>query len=252
MKRTVALIFILCMIVQLAMAQKRSISGVVRDKATYESIPGVTVIEKGTPNGVVSNVDGRFELSVNEGATLVITYVGMTAQEVKVGNSSTINVSLESSVEQVDEVVVVGYGRQKKANLTGAVASVDTKVLEARPIADVGRGLQGVTPGLSIIIPSGEIGSDPIMKIRGQLGSLTGGSSPLILLDNVEIPSILMVNPDDIESISVLKDAASSSIYGAKAAFGVILITSKKGAKTDGVNVSYSGNLSFQNISKKM
>lgn len=252
MKKTVALIFILCMIVQLAMAQKRSISGVVRDKSTNESIPGVSVVEKGTTNGTITNAEGRYELSVNEDATLVISYIGMTAQEIIVGNSSTINVSLESSVEQVDEVVIVGYGQQKKANLTGAVASVDPTVLEARPIADVGRGLQGITPGLSIIIPSGEIGSDPIIKIRGQLGSLQGGSSPLILLDNVEIPSIQMVNPDDIESISILKDAASSSIYGAKGAFGVILITSKKGAKQEGVNVSYSGNLSFQNISKKM
>jgi len=252
MKKTVALIFILCLIVQLTMAQKRSISGVIRDKATNESLPGVSVLEKGTSNGTVSNVDGRFELSVNEGATLVVSYIGMKSQEVKVGGSSTINVALESSVEDIDEVVIVGYGQQKKANLTGAVASVDTKVLEARPIADVGRGLQGITPGLSVVIPSGEIGSDPIMKIRGQFGSMRGGSSPLILLDNVEIPSIQMINPDDIESISVLKDAASSSIYGAKAAFGVILITSKKGAKTESTNVSYSGNLSFQNISKKM
>lgn len=252
MKKTVALIFILCMIVQLTMAQKRSVSGVVRDKATNESLPGVSVLEKGTKNGTVTNVDGRYELSVSEGATLIISYIGMNTQEVKVGSSSTINVTLESSVEDIDEVVIVGYGQQKKANLTGAVASVDTKVLEARPIADVGRGLQGTTPGLSVVIPSGEIGSDPIMKIRGQFGSMRGGSSPLILLDNVEIPSIQMINPDDIESISVLKDAASSSIYGAKAAFGVILITTKKGAKTESANVSYNVNLSFQNISKKM
>ncbi|OFX51208.1 MAG: SusC/RagA family protein [Bacteroidetes bacterium GWB2_41_8] len=252
MKKTVALIFILCLMVQLTMAQKRSVSGVIREKSTNESLPGVSVVEKGTKNGVVTNVDGRYVLSVSEGATLVVSYIGMKTTEVKVGASSTLDVIIEPSVEQVDEVVIVGYGQQKKANLTGAVASVDTKVLEARPIADVGRGLQGVTPGLSVVIPSGEIGSDPILKIRGQFGSMQGGSAPLILLDNVEIPSIQMINPDDIESISVLKDAASSSIYGAKAAFGVILITSKKGAKTESVNVSYSGNLSFQNISKKM
>ena len=102
------------------------------------------------------------------------------------------------------------------------------------------------------MVPSGEIGSDPLMKIRGQIGSLQGGSAPLILVDNVEIPSMQILNPDDIESISILKDAASSSIYGAKAAFGVILITTKKGAKTESVNVSYSANRSFQNISKKM
>ncbi|WP_446777876.1 TonB-dependent receptor plug domain-containing protein, partial [Macellibacteroides fermentans] len=118
--------------------------------------------------------------------------------------------------------------------------------------ADVGRGLQGASSGLSVIVPSGEIGSDPLIKIRGQIGSIQGGSSPLILLDNVEIPSIQMVNPDDIETISVLKDAASSSIYGAKAAFGVILITTKKGAKTESVNISYSNNFSWQNVAKDM
>ncbi len=252
MKKTVALIFILCMIVQLAMAQKRLVSGVIRDKSTNETLPGVSVLEKGSKNGVTTNMDGKYELSVTPGATLVISYIGMKPAEVKVGNTSIVNVLLESSNEVIDEVVVVGYGQQKRANLTGAVATVDTKVLEARPIADVGRGLQGTTPGLSVVVPSGEVGSDPVMKIRGQLGSLQGGSAPLILMDNVEIPSIQMLNPDDIESISVLKDAASASIYGAKAAFGVILITTKKGAKTESVNVSYSGNYSIQNISKKM
>lgn len=252
MKKTVVLIFILCLSVQLTMAQKRSISGIVREKSTSELLPGVTVLEKGTSNGTVTDVNGRFQLSVKEGATLVVSYIGMKTQEVKVGTSSTIEVRLEPSVETVDEVVVVGYGTQKKANLTGAVASVDTKVLEARPIADVGRGLQGTTPGLSVVVPSGEVGSDPIMKIRGQFGSMQGGSAPLILMDNVEIPSIQMLNPDDIESISVLKDAASASIYGSKAAFGVILITTKKGAKKESTNVSYSANFSFQNISKKM
>jgi TonB-linked SusC/RagA family outer membrane protein len=252
MKKTVALIFFLCFIVQLTMAQKRSVSGVIRDKSTNELLPGVTVLEKGTSNGTVTNMDGRFELSVSEKARLVISYIGMATQEVPIGSSSTYNVSLESSFEQLEEVVAVGYGTQKKTNLTGAVASVDMTVLDSRPVPDVGRGLQGTTPGLSVVIPSGEIGSDPILKIRGQFASMAGGSSPLIMMDNVEIPSIQMVNPDDIESISILKDAASASIYGAKAAFGVILITTKKGAKTEGVTVSYSGNLSFENISKKM
>ncbi|TDO01361.1 SusC/RagA family TonB-linked outer membrane protein [Sunxiuqinia elliptica] len=252
MKKGLLLIFLLCLTIQMAMAQKRSITGSVIDKSTSEPLPGVTVVEKGTNNGTVTNLDGKFNISVKEGATLQISFIGMQPQEVPVGQSSTINVQLEPSTEEVSEVVVVGYGIQKKTNLTGAVASVDTKVLEARPIADVGRGLQGSTAGLNVVIPSGEVGSDPILKIRGQLGSFEGGASPLILLDNVEIPSIQLVNPDDIESISILKDAASASIYGAKGAFGVILITSKKGAKTESVNVSYSGNLSFQNISKRI
>ena len=134
----------------------------------------------------------------------------------------------------LNEVVVIGYGTQKKGNLTGAVTNVNMEALNNRPIADAGRGLQGVVPGLSVRIPSGEVGSDPLMRIRGFVGSIEGSSAPLILVDNVEIPSIQMVNPNDIESISVLKDASASSIYGAKAAFGVILITTKKGSRTEG------------------
>ncbi len=159
-------------------------------------------------------------------------------------------VVLKEDAEFLDEVVVVGFGSQKKENLTGAVASVNVgKALESRPIADVGRGLQGSTPGLTIQVGSSDVGADPKIRIRGQYGSMEGSSAPLILLDNVEIPSISIVNPDDIESISVLKDAASASIYGAKAAFGVILITSKKGAgESEKITVNYSSNIAFQSM----
>ncbi|MEL7585236.1 MAG: TonB-dependent receptor [Prolixibacteraceae bacterium] len=252
MKKGLLLILLWCLIVPPVMAQRRTISGLVTEESSGEPLPGVSIVEKGTNAGTVTNADGEFTLSVGSGATLKISFVGMVPQEVVVGNATTIHVKMKSSVVEMSELVVVGYGTQKKENLTGAVASVDTKVLESRPIADVGRGLQGVTPGLNVVVPSGEIGSDPLLKIRGQFGSIEGKSKPLILLDNVEIPSIQLVNPDDIESISVLKDAASASIYGAKAAFGVILITTKKGANKESINVSYSGNLSFQNISKKM
>ncbi len=234
-----------------AQQQVAAISGVVLDPAG-EPVIGASIVEKGVPtNGTITDFDGKFTLKVKEGALLTISYVGYKTQTVKAVNN--LRVVLKEDTEVLQEVVVVGYGTQKKENLTGAVSSVDiNKTLEGRPIADVGRGLQGSTPGLSVVIPSGEVGSDPTIKIRGQLGSLKGGSAPLILMDNVEIPSIQMVNPDDIESISVLKDAASASIYGAKAAFGVILITTKKGAKTESVNVSYQGNVSWQNLSKKM
>lgn len=229
--------------------QTLTVSGLVVD-ASGEPVIGASVVEKGTTNGSITDTNGKFTLSVKPGATLKISYVGYQTQETKA--SRTMKIVLKEDSELLSEVVVVGYGVQKKENLTGAVASVDVnKTLEGRPIADVGRGLQGTTPGLSIVVPSGEVGSDPTIKIRGQIGSIDGGSEPLILLDNVEIPSIQMVNPDDIESISILKDAASASIYGAKAAFGVVLITSKKGAKQETINVSYSGNFSWQNISKK-
>lgn len=233
-------------------AQSNAITGTVVAASDNAPLPGVTVALKGQSKGTVTDADGKFTITAQPSDVLMFSFIGMETQEVTVGTSTDLSVRLTESMESLQEVVVIGYGEQKKTNLTGAVATVDTKVLESRPIADVGRGLQGTTPGLNIVIPSGEIGSDPLMKIRGQIGSSRGGSAPLILLDNVEIPSIQLINPDDIESISVLKDAASASIYGAKAAFGVILITTKKGARSEGVTVSYSGNLSFQNMSKKM
>lgn len=217
-----------------------------------EPIIGANVLEKGTTNGIITNIDGIGKLTVKTGAVLQVSYIGYASQEVK-ATSSTIKVVLKEDTELLSEVVVVGYGSQKKENLTGAVASVNvSETLEGRPIADIGRGLQGTTPGLSITLPSGEIGADPTIKIRGQIGSESGNTAPLILLDNVEIPSISLVNPDDIESISILKDAASASIYGSKAAFGVVLITSKKGAKQERVNISYQNNFSWQHVSKDM
>ena len=233
-------------------AQQKTVTGYVTDAGTKEPLPGVNVVVKNTTQGTSTDSKGFFSINVSAGQTLVFTSIGYMTFESLVGASNQINVQLGTDYNLMDEVVVVGYGTQRKVNLTGAVSTVDVKQLEARPIADVGRGLQGTTPGLTVIVPSGEIGSDPIMKIRGQFGSMQGGSSPLILVDNVEIPSIQLLNPNDIESVTVLKDAASSSIYGAKAAFGVILITTKKGAKTESVKVDYSGNWSFQNISKKM
>lgn len=230
--------------------QAQSISGSIVD-VNGTPIIGASVAVVGTTNGTITDLEGNFKLTAPLGATLKISFVGYQTQQVKA--TKNMKIILKEDSEILDEVVVVGYGTQKKENLTGAVASVDvSKTLAGRPIADVGRGLQGSTPGLSIVIPSGEVGSDPLIKIRGQIASINGASSPLILLDNVEIPSIQMVNPDDIESISVLKDAAASSIYGAKAALGVVLITTKKGSKQESVNVSYSGNFSWQNISKKM
>ena len=222
--------------------QSMTVKGLVVD-ATGEPIIGASIVENGTTNGGITDLDGKFTLNVKPGATLKISYVGYQTLEVKA--AKTMRVVLKEDSEMLSEVVVVGYGSQKKTNLTGAVSTVDVnKTLDSRPIADVGRGLQGSTPGLTITIPSSEVGTDPNIKIRGAVASLEGNSKPLILMDNVEIPSISLVNPDDIESISILKDAAASSIYGSKAAFGVILITTKKGA-IGKPRISYSNSTSF-------
>ena len=233
-----------------ATAFGQTAKGVVVD-AQGQPIPGASVIVKGTTTGTMTNAQGAFSLAVRQGATLEISCIGYVTANVAAGDN--LKIVLEDDAEMLAETVVVGYGAQKKVNLTGAVAVVDAeKVLDSRPIPDVGRGLQGTTPGMTVQVGSSEVGSDARIRIRGQVGSIEGSASPLILLDNVEIPSLNLVNPDDIESISVLKDAASASIYGAKAAFGVILITSKKGAKeAEKVNVTYSGNVAFQSLAKK-
>lgn len=226
------------------------VTGTVVDK-NKEPLIGVTISLQGTKTQTITNVDGKYSIAISgDKPVLIFSYVGFKQYSIEVKNS-VIDVTLEEDSKILSEIVVVGYGTMKKENLTGAVFSVDVNsTLENRPIADVGRGLQGVVPGLNIVLPNSEIGSDPMMKIRGNIGSIQGSSSPLILLDNVEIPSIQLVNPEDIESISVLKDAASTSIYGAKAAFGVILITSKKGSKDQKISVQYSNNFGFQTIGK--
>ncbi len=234
-------------------AQERPISG----KITGEDgapLSGVTVMIKGTEKATQTDAQGRFTISALTGQTLHFSYVGYTPQDAVVGEGNIVSLSLAPTANNaLEDVVVVGYSTQKRGNLTGAVSTIDVKkTLGGRPIADVGRGLQGSASGLSVTIPSGEVGSDPIIKIRGQLGSLNGGSAPLILLDNVEIPSIQVVNPNDIASITVLKDAASASIYGAKASFGVILITTKKGSGTSKPQINYSNNFSFQNVWKDL
>ncbi|WP_321333648.1 TonB-dependent receptor [uncultured Bacteroides sp.] len=224
--------------------QAQTINGVVVD-ANGETVIGASVIEKGTTNGIVTDIDGKFTLNVKLGVTLQISFVGFQTQEVKA--TRTMKIILKEDTELLDEVVVVGYGTQKKANLTGAVSTVDVgKTLEARPQSDITKALQGVVPGLSIINTSGKLNSQPTITIRGT-GTLSNDakSNPLIIVDGVPMDDISYLNTQDIQNISVLKDAASTSIYGTRAAFGVILITTKSAKKTDKVTVNYTNNFSW-------
>ncbi len=247
MKKGLLLVLLWCLIIPPVMAQRRTISGLVREKSTNEPLPGVSVIEKSTSNGTVTGNDGRFNLSVSADATLQFSFIGMRSQEIAVGNASTINVQLEPMISEVDEVVVVGYGTQRKANLTGAVASVDVgKALASRPIQDISKGLQGITPGLTITYGSGALNAGAKINVRGTgtIVNSKAAGSPLILVDGVPM-DLSLVNPEDVASVSVLKDAASASIYGARAAFGVVLITTKSGAASDKINITYSNNFAF-------
>ncbi|MGS2763666.1 SusC/RagA family TonB-linked outer membrane protein [Sinomicrobium sp. M5D2P9] len=241
-------LFLFCLFSASLHAQNITISGDVKDEEGAP-LPGASIVVKGTSTGTESDFDGLFTLDIpqKENTILIISSLGFIAQEVEVGDKTSFSISLRTDIESLDEVVVVGYGTQKKKNLTGAVATIDSKVLESRPITDVGRGLQGVSPGLTITSSSGQIGQDPKITLRGSTGTLgtPGGAQPLILVDNVEIPSLQTINPEDIEDISVLKDAASTSIYGARGAWGVILITTKKGKRNSAPTVSYSNNFSW-------
>lgn len=231
-------------------AQSRvTVKGTVTDE-TDQPVMSASVKVIGMPNkGAITDLDGHFTLTdVASDATLRISYVGYVPQEIKLNGRTSLTIKLLPDSELLGEVVVVGYGTQKKENLTGAVASVDVeKTMQNRPIADVGHALQGVTPGLSVTSISGQLGQGPAIKLRGASGSLNAskGTTPLILVDNVPIPDLSFVNPNDIASISVLKDAASASIYGTRAAFGVILITTKKGKTSEKPNVTYSTNFAW-------
>lgn len=224
--------------------QTPAISGVIVD-AAGNAIIGASILEKGTTNGTITDLDGQFQLNTKPGAVLVISYVGYQSQEVKAGKS--MKIVLKEDSELLEEVVVVGYGTQKKANLTGAVSTVDVgKALEGRPQSDVSKALQGVVPGLSILNDTGKLNAKPTLTIRGT-GTLSNSakSEPLVVVDGVPMEDISFLNTQDIQSISVLKDAASTSIYGTRAAFGVILITTKSAKKTDKVTINYTNNFSW-------
>ena len=225
-----------------------TVSGVVRD-ANGEAIIGANVIEKGTSNGTITDFDGKFTLVTEKNATLVISYVGMKEKEVRASKNMIIN--LQEDAEVLDELVVVGYGVQKKANLTGAVSSVDvSKTLESKSQANVTKALQGAVPGLTITETDGDINEDAKIEIRG-IGSINGSSRPLYVIDGVPMEQtdnfnpLASLNANDIESISVLKDASSTSIYGTKAAFGVVLITTKTAKNQDKCKVTYSDNFGW-------
>ncbi len=220
----------------------KAITGTVTDK-TGEPLIGVTVMAKGSTNGAVTDIDGNFTLShVNPGQEITLSYVGYNPTSFKIGNADRYDISMTESSELLDEVVVVGYGAQKKVNLTGAVSTVSQEDLKDRPIDNLGRQLQGMVPNLNVTLQSGQPGAGATLNVRGTTSP--NGGSPLVLIDGVE-GDLSRINSNDVESISVLKDAASAAIYGARAAFGVILITTKSGKKDQKPTVSYSGSYSF-------
>lgn len=226
-----------------SISQQKTINGKVLD-ATGEPIIGANVIVKGTTNGTITDLDGNFTLNVPSECVLQVSYIGFNTQEVKVtSTTNNLTVSLKEDTETLDEVVVVGYGTQKKVNLSGSLSTINVSELtESRPITNVSHALSGLAAGVSVQMSSNQPGNDDAsIKVRGQ-GTLND-SSPLVIIDGAEA-GINTVNPQDIESMTVLKDAASSAIYGSRAANGVILITTKQG-KSGKIKLDYNGYVSF-------
>lgn len=228
--------------------QDISITGMVRDDQG-DPLPGVNITVKNTGIGSTSNTEGMYTISVpNRDVILVFSYIGFVTKEYPVGDQSIINIVLDEDIYSVDEVVVVGYGTQKKVNLTGALASVDAKEFESRPLTNAAQALQGKVANLNVYSSDGGPGRTATFNIRGYAGlgsGLSGASyTPLVIVDGVT-GYFNDLNPNDIETVTVLKDAASSAIYGAQAAYGVVLVTTKSGKRAQKATISYNNNLSW-------
>ncbi|TFH27557.1 MAG: SusC/RagA family TonB-linked outer membrane protein, partial [Bacteroidia bacterium] len=224
--------------------QSHTVTGIVTAAEDGSALLGVSIQVKGKAKGTITNQNGDYTLEIdNQDAILIFSYIGYFSQEIPVNGQLVIDVQMVQDTKTLDEVVVIGYGTQKKINLSGAVDVVQSKQIVNRPVSNVSQALQGLSPNLNITVGAdgGALGGRMDMNIRG-MGSINGGS-PYVLVDGIE-QDIYKLNPSDIESITVLKDAASSAIYGARAAFGVVLVTTKKG-RTDGISVNYSNNYAF-------
>ncbi|NHB68101.1 SusC/RagA family TonB-linked outer membrane protein [Perlabentimonas gracilis] len=243
-----SIIVALSLLSSIAQAQPHSISGIVKDAETGEGIIGVTVVEQGTTTGTTTDLDGAFSFTIsNPTATLDVSFVGYKSVSVPVNSRAFIEIVLLVDMMELDEVVVIGYGVQKKKVVTGAISSVSAEEISATPVLRIDQAMQGRTAGVQITNLSGQPGEAPTVRVRG--AGTTGNSEPLYIVDGMAVGGIDYLNPGDIESIDVLKDAASAAIYGARAANGVVLITTK-GAKKGDMSVTYSGYYGIQNVSR--
>ncbi|QDH79170.1 TonB-dependent receptor [Echinicola soli] len=242
MERRITIFFISCLLLlpMLSHAQNNEITGNVTLKSDGEPLPGVAVMIEGSGTGTITGVDGNYTIQASQGNVLVFSLLGMEPQKITISNQTTLNVQLEENLSALEEVVVVGYGVQKKSVVTGAISSVKASDLESMPINRVEQALQGRTSGLTIASSSGQPGAGATVRVRGL--TTFGNNDPLWVVDGVVVDNggIGYLNQSDIESIEVLKDAASQAIYGARAAAGVILVTTKKG-EAGKMRVNYNG-----------
>ena len=216
--------------IQICFSQTREITGTVIDKHDKSPLPGVSVIVKGNPaTGVATDINGKFALKVNDGDVLVFSFIGMKPQEIAVNGKTSIQVEMENASETLDEVMVVAYGTTKNSSFTGSAKVVSSEKLAKIQTSSITKALEGASPGVQVVSASGQPGENATIRIRG-VGSINASNTPLYVVDGVPFSGYLnSINPADIESMTILKDAAANSLYGSRAANGVIVITTKKG-----------------------
>ena len=237
------LIFLFCTFSAFA---QNNITGVVTDAQSGETLPGVNVHIKGTTNGTITDINGKYSINAAADDVLVFSFVGYQSQEVTVGNQKTINISLKEESLGLNEVVVVGYGTQKKSDLTGAIASVDMKEMQTRQVSTIDQALQGQVAGVDVTTNSGTPGGGVMIRIRG-IGTLND-ANPLFVVDGMMVDNIDFLNTNDIESMQVLKDASATAIYGSRGANGVVIITTKNGSKNEQAQISFNAYYGVQNF----
>ncbi len=208
-------------------AQQRTVTGTVTSADSGETLPGVNILVKGSSVGTATDIEGKYSIQVpSADAVLAFSFIGFEVQEIRVGNSSSLDVAMQPELSALSEVVVVGYGTQERAKVTGAISSVSSEQIRALPVPNLASAIQGRAAGVSVT-NSGAPGSNPIVRVRG-IGTV-GNNDPLYVIDGVPAGGLNQINPADIESIEVLKDASAAAIYGSRAANGVVLVTTKKG-----------------------
>jgi len=245
----ILLLGLLCVCWIPSMAQTITVSGRVTDK---EGAPmaGVNIVVKGTTNGTNTDVDGKYSISTPANAILQFSFIGMKSVEEAVGGRSIIDVVLESESMDISEVVVIGYGTSRKKDITTAVSVVSTEDFDKRPVTNVAQAIQGKAAGVQVVLPSGKPGGDAFIRVRGAT-SVLAGNDPLFVIDGVPTTSMQALNPQDIETVQVLKDASSAAIYGARAANGVVIITTKH-AKAGVASVSVNSYMGFSNLANSL
>ena len=241
---------LLMLVTSVAWSQSRTVTGKVTSQDDAAGIPGVNVVEKNTTNGTVTDSEGNFSINVGENATLVFSFVGFAGQEIPVGNQSNISVTMTPDVTSLDEVIVVGYGSQEKKELTSSVVSLDEKSFNKGNINDPTQLLQGKVPGLSVYNRGGNPNANSTIRLRG-ISTVGANSQPLVVIDGVIGASLDNVDPNDIESINVLKDGSAAAIYGSRGSSGVILVTTKRGSRSGGLAATYDGYVAAASVARR-